>query len=126
MMAQSAQAASWRCAHCGNEVPSGYAHKCLEYDRAVTFYEQRPLAPMPPVEVINSISDRTKWTDGPLNAHDRHWVQVGARHGFIAGWQAGFAAASGIETEGHDPEEGHGAEHESPTAEGGDAQGGPA
>jgi hypothetical protein len=30
--------------------------------------------------------------------------------------------ASGIETEGHDPEEGHGAEHESPTAESGDAQ----
>jgi hypothetical protein len=30
--------------------------------------------------------------------------------------------ASGIETEGHDPAEGHGAEHESPTAEGGDAQ----
>jgi hypothetical protein len=29
--------------------------------------------------------------------------------------------ASGIETEGHDPGEGHGAEHESPTAEGGDA-----
>jgi hypothetical protein len=30
-------------------------------------------------------------------------------------------AASGIETEGHDPQ-GHGAKHESPTAEGGDAQ----
>jgi hypothetical protein len=30
--------------------------------------------------------------------------------------------ASGIETEGHDAEERHGAEHESPTAESGDAQ----
>jgi hypothetical protein len=30
--------------------------------------------------------------------------------------------ASGIETEGHDRETGHGAKQESPTAEGGDAQ----
>ena len=29
-----------------------------------------------------------------------------------------FATASGIETEGHDPAEGHGAEHESPAPKG--------
>jgi hypothetical protein len=35
--------------------------------------------------------------------------------------RASVTFASGIETEGHDPE-GHGAKHESPAAEGGDAQ----
>jgi hypothetical protein len=64
---------------------------------AVTFYNGRAIAPCPPADVIDSISDKTKWTAGPLNYHDRHWVQVGARHGYLAGWYAGFAAASGME-----------------------------
>jgi len=33
MRAQPAKAREWTCDHCGNRVPPGFAHKCLEFDR---------------------------------------------------------------------------------------------
>jgi hypothetical protein len=121
MKAQPAQLAEWACRYCGTTVPAAYAHKCLEYD-AVTFLDGSPLAPMPDHQEIAEIADKTKWIAGPLNNHDRHWVMVGARHGFLRGWHAGFVAASGMEAPSGGETGTGSTEGDSPTAESGDAQ----
>jgi hypothetical protein len=71
MLTQPAKSSEWACPHCKNIVPAAYAHKCLEYDRAMTSVSDNLLE-----RVRDYIYDCTKdecnvgWTLSKYQAED--------------------------------------------------------
>lgn len=63
----------------------------------VTFHEGRPLAPMPPLEwVSRNVQQVRNYYAGrqPVFLLQEGVLEVGLRRGWLAGWHAGFAAAT--------------------------------